>query len=195
MWIVKQMDFILVLFFIFMILIISGLIKPFTDFNQLLSYTCFHSIGISFVISEAQPRRVANIKLSILILISVIIIYKCTYLWMSEEEQVVLFILFFLNSWFLILGTKLVLQKIGNQGNKVSIFRYLVLSLNILFMYLYKASPSYLFITKWWIFNGVFYIPFINQSGINFWISTLFICISLVGITMLVNSNRKGASI
>jgi len=58
MWIVKQMDFILVLFFIFMILIISGLINPFTDFNQLLSYTCFHSIGISFVTSEIQLRRV-----------------------------------------------------------------------------------------------------------------------------------------
>jgi hypothetical protein len=179
---VKKMDFILVVFMAFLILIDAGFILPATKFNNLLAYTCVHSTGVILIASEAQSRTSRGLKLAFLILTSAIIMSEFTSLQLNASEQIVLLILFLFNNWFLIAGTILFLRLNGSQSQGLSVFRYLTLTLNLLFLYLYMTFPSCLFITKWWILSGVFYIPFSEPRGVDFWIATIFIGISIVSL-------------
>lgn len=186
----NKLNFIPVLFFIFMILIGVGFMDPPTSLNQLLAYICFHSIGITLIASEPQSRSTTTLSLGVLIAISSVVIFKSTSINMTDSEGIMFFVLFLLNNWFLISGTKLFTRFNGNHAKGLSIFRYLVLSLSILFLYLYISFPAYLFITKWWFLSGIFYIPYMEPSGLDFWISALFIAISLVSLTMLINKRE-----
>ena len=179
---VNKTDFILVVFMAFLTLLNAGFIFPATNFNNVLAYTCVHSIGVMFIASEFQPCSNRNLKLALLILTSAIILYKLTSLQMNRSEQIVLLILLFFNNWFLIAGTILFLRLNGSQSQRLSVFRYLTLSLNLLFLYLYMRCPSCLFITKWGILSCVFYVPFIEPNGVDFWIATIFIGISIVSL-------------
>jgi hypothetical protein len=84
---VKKTDFILVVFMAFLALLNAGFIFPATNFNNVLAYTCVHSIGVMFIASEFQPCSNRNLKRALLILTSAIILYKLTSLQMNGSEQ------------------------------------------------------------------------------------------------------------
>jgi hypothetical protein len=186
----SKLNFIPVLFFVFMVFTSSGLIDSPKHLNQLLAYICFHSVGISLIASETQYKFNTRLTLGILIAISSVVIFQAISINMTDSEGLMFFVLFFLNNWFLIAGTKLFTILNGDHIKRLSAFRYLVLSLSVLFLCLYMSFPTYLFITKWWILSGIFYIPYMDPLSLNFWISSIFIAISLVSFTVLINKKE-----
>ena len=181
----NKIYFIHLIFLLLLSFLITGSVQPLSNISQLLAYFCLHSIGIVLIVSELeQSESFINIKIGSFIVISSIIILKSTHYIFSGSEIVMLLIMFFLNNLFVILATILLksLSKISLQS--FSIYRSLAISLNVLFMYLNISSPSNIFFTKWWLFGGIFYIPYIDSFGLSFWVSTIFISVSIIYLLM-----------
>ena len=87
----------------------------------------------------------------------------------------------------LMISTKLFLLIFEYNLKTSSAIRYITISTNLIMMNIYLLYPEYLYITKWWLFSGIYYIFFVQTSSNEFWVASFVIAVTFVTVSMMLN--------